>query len=239
MTEPDVIFSDDGSVLLVHPDYQEKVGPRWFDPAFWGKQAIPVSSGGRGNAWFVRLDSEPSLVLRWYQRGGLVARLSRFSYVYTGLQRARAFTEFRILFRLFEQGFPVPRPIAARVQHHRGVLYQGGIITQQIEGAVPLADRINRLSPDNWRHLGTVIRKFHDACVFHADLNCFNILLQGEQFFLIDFDKGRIMPATGSGHWQRANLKRLLRSLEKIADRAAVSRVWVWLLEGYQRSKPL
>lgn len=239
MTGPAVMLSDDGSALLVHPDYQGQVSPHWFDPAFWGEQSSPVSSGGRGNAWFLLPMNAPAMVLRWYRRGGLVARLTRFSYVFTGLERGRAFTEFRMLNTLFEQGFPVPQPVAARIQRHHGVLYRGAIITCLIEDAVPLADRFDSLSPDDWQKLGTVIRQFHDAGVFHADLNCFNILLQDDRFFLIDFDKGRLLSATGSGRWQQANLRRLVRSLEKIAGKAAVASIWTWVLEGYQRSHPL
>ncbi|MDX1799499.1 MAG: 3-deoxy-D-manno-octulosonic acid kinase [Marinobacter sp.] len=229
--------AEDGSALLVHPDYEGQVKPDWFDPAFWGARCAPVSSGGRGNAWFLTPPDEPAMVLRWYRRGGLVARLSRFSYVFAGLSQARAFTEFRLLSTLFEHGLPVPRPVAARIQRHHGVLYRGAIITCMIDDAVPLADRFERLARSDWQTLGSVIRQFHDAGVFHADLNCFNILLQGDRFYLIDFDKGRILPPAGSDRWKQATLRRLVRSLEKVAGETAVARVWEWVLQGYQRSQ--
>ena len=42
----------------------------WFDPDHWGSHAQPVSSGGRGAAWFVD-GPFGGAVLRHYLRGGL------------------------------------------------------------------------------------------------------------------------------------------------------------------------
>jgi len=47
-----------------------------------------VDDGGRGSAWFI--DSQPPMVLRRYQRGGLMARLSRSTYLYLGRERTRS-----------------------------------------------------------------------------------------------------------------------------------------------------
>ncbi len=40
--------------MLIHPDYEGRVTQDWFNAATWGDQARPVSSGGRGGAWFLQ-----------------------------------------------------------------------------------------------------------------------------------------------------------------------------------------
>ena len=76
------------------------------------------------------------------------------------------------------------------------------------------------LSPEQWRRVGGCIRRFHDAGVYHADLNAHNILLGSgppvaDEVYLIDFDRGERRAAEAA--WQQANLQRLMRSLEKLA----------------------
>ena len=61
--------------------------PEWFDPQHWGSQAHPVSSGGRGAAWFVDAPFGHA-VLRHYLRGGLVARLNRDRHLWRGATSA-------------------------------------------------------------------------------------------------------------------------------------------------------
>jgi 3-deoxy-D-manno-octulosonic acid kinase len=68
---------------------------------------------------------------------------------------------------------------------------------------------------EQWRKIGRSVRGFHEAGVFHADLNAHNILIDpvGE-VFLIDFDKGALREA--SPQWKKTNLSRLHRSLLKL-----------------------
>ncbi|MGH8282138.1 MAG: lipopolysaccharide kinase InaA family protein, partial [Gammaproteobacteria bacterium] len=60
-----------------------------------------------------------------------------------------------------------------------------------------------------------------------------NILLDDrERVFLIDFDKS--LRRTPAHAWQRANLRRLWRSLRKLAPSSVIEgTVWDKLLEGY------
>src|SRR4029453_11025308 len=53
-------------------------------------------------------------VLRHYRRGGLIAKLSQDSYLWTGAARTRSFAEWRLLAELRRRGLRVPAPIAAR-----------------------------------------------------------------------------------------------------------------------------
>jgi 3-deoxy-D-manno-octulosonic acid kinase len=175
--------------------------------------------GGRGHAWFVSHD-EGDFVVRHYRRGGAIEALLADRYLWTGIDATRAFREWRLLATLVSDGLPVPRPVAARVLRS-GCFYRADLVTRALPGVRSLADRLTdvRLPEADWRNIGGCIRLFHDRGVYHADLNAHNILLDRDgRTYLIDFDKGRIRHR-GVG-WKTANLARLRRSLEKLADRS-------------------
>jgi len=236
MAESEICLRKDGSVLLVHPDYEGRVTVDWFRPGFWGTKAQPVSSGGRGGAWFIDTGTG-QVVLREYRRGGLVARISEQSYVFTREQDVRSFAEFRLLNRLVDIGLPVPVPVAAWYRKGPAFLYQAAIIIERLEGTTPLAELIPTLDVADWEVLGATVRRFHDASVRHADLNCFNVLVRDGTYFLIDFDKGRIMPRQASGKWKASNLERFARSIRKVAGNSALERVWDSFMNGYNGSQ--
>lgn len=235
MVESEICERENGVALLVHPDYQGRVTAAWFDPGYWGDSAEPVSSGGRGGAWFIDADGT-GLVLREYRRGGLAARISRRTYAFAAERDVRSFAEFRLLMRLVAMGMPVPKPVAAWYRKVSPVQYQAAIMIERLADTTPLADLIDCLDNDGWYLLGQVIRRFHDAGVRHADLNCFNVLVRDGAFYLIDFDKGCIMPDQANPRWKRANLDRFARSLRKVADEAVQRRVWVSFMNGYNGS---
>ncbi|SNC76684.1 3-deoxy-D-manno-octulosonic acid kinase [Marinobacter sp. es.048] len=221
--------------MLIHPDYEGRVTENWFNADAWGDQARRVSSGGRGGAWFLQA-GEDRLVLREYRRGGLVAKFARYAYAFTGEENVRSFAEFRLLNKLVSQGLPVPRPVAAWYRKLSPIQYRAAIIIERLENTLPLADLISELDVDAWVSIGETIRRFHDAGVMHADLNCFNILVRGEEFFLIDFDKSRLI-TTGNAPagWKEANLDRFSRSLVKVAGEDARAKVWSYFMNGYNR----
>lgn len=235
MVESEICERDKSSALLIHPDYQGRVTMSWFDPGYWGDKAAPVGSGGRGGAWFVDADGA-DLVLREYLRGGLAANVSRKTYAFTGEKNVRSFSEFRLLMRLVTMGLPVPKPVAAWYRKASPLHYQAAIMIERLVDASPLADLIGGLEDDGWYNLGEAIRRFHDAGVRHADLNCFNVLVRDGAFFLIDFDKGCIMPQEAAPRWKSANLDRFARSLRKVAGDEVQRRVWVSFMNGYNGS---
>jgi len=223
--------------MLIHPDYQGRVTEDWFNAAHWGDQARPVSSGGRGGAWFLQA-GEDRLVLREYRRGGLVAKISSTAYLYTRESEVRSFAEFRLLNRLVSLGLPVPCPVAAWYRKLSPIQYRAAIIIEELEGTTTLADVFQTLTGDAWAALGATIRQFHDAGVRHADLNCFNVLVRGGDYFLIDFDKGSISQPDANSGWKDQNLSRLLRSLMKVnaGESASLNQGWQAFLAGYRRS---
>lgn len=207
----------------------------WFDPGFWGDQAVLVTQGGRGAAWFV---SAPcgELVLRHFCRGGLPGRFIRRSYVFTGADAVRSFAEFRLLHDLLGKGLPVPEPLAAGYRVRGLLFYSASLIIRRIPGAKPISECVSASCGETWRAAGACVRRFHNARVNHADLNCMNILV-ADKIYLIDFDRGRIMPETAGDGWKQGNISRLERSTKKCLgqlDDKVREGFWQDFLAGYQ-----
>ena len=210
-----------------------------FTPGGWARAAAlqgRLRSAGRGNTLCVS-NGEREFVLRHYRRGGLVARVNRDRYLWTGAERTRAFAEWRLLARLIEMGLPVPRPAAARYQR-RGICYTADLLTVREPGITPLSTRIASApaNDDLWRAVGVGLRRFHRAGVYHADLNAYNVQVDaGDGVFLLDFDRGAIRTP---GDWQQQNLARLHRSLSKLkaldASLAFSEADWAVLVDAYR-----
>ncbi|GGY79000.1 3-deoxy-D-manno-octulosonic acid kinase [Marinobacter zhanjiangensis] len=222
-------------MLVVNPAYKA-ITEAWFDPARWGDRAQPVSAGGRGSAWFVGTD-QGDMVLRHYRRGGLVARVSERNYVYTGWRNTRSYREFQLLRELHDQGLPVPEPVAA-CANRRWMWYHAAILIRRIPGAVPFPEVGNLHDEALWAKVGKTIRRFHNAGLDHVDLNCDNILLKGGDVYLIDLDRCRLRGESGGSRWEKGNLDRLWRSVEKrirpVTERQTPI-LWDCLLAGYYR----
>lgn len=227
----------DGSVIWFDSDVLQPMEPRLFDPDWLQSNGHHRGTSlGRNQAHFFSFAGY-EMVLRQFQRGGLVGRVNRDLYLQTGHEKSRSLREFELLYWMREQGLPVPRPIAAKVDD-QGLFYRAAIITERIPEARP-AEELLRETPlpqELWREIGAVIRRMHDLHVFHSDLNCRNILLTpDEKVWLIDFDKGE---RRDTGNWTRANLDRLKRSLTKQKAKPCgfnwQEEDWSQLLAGYE-----
>ena len=96
------------SLLIVY-DAEQVQHPRadLFDPGYWDKRGCVTGEAvGRGSAWFIDAPFGAA-VLRRYLRGGMMARISRDRYLFTGWARSRPVAEFRVLERLAAAGLPV------------------------------------------------------------------------------------------------------------------------------------
>jgi 3-deoxy-D-manno-octulosonic acid kinase len=192
-------------------------------------------SAGRGTTLFVG-NVPRQFVLRHYRRGGLLGKLVRDLYVWTGADDTRPFREWRMLAKMAEYGLRVPRPAAARYVR-RGPFYTADLLTVRIPGVRPLSRVIaeGRRKPESWQRIGAEIRGFHAAGVYHADMNAYNLQLdEKDQLWMLDFDKGRLREP---GPWQQETLKRLHRSLRKLVKQHPGlwfgRHEWEALLEGY------
>ncbi|MDH3303880.1 MAG: 3-deoxy-D-manno-octulosonic acid kinase [Gammaproteobacteria bacterium] len=195
----------------------------------------PLRSGGRGNTMYVG-NVPRQFVLRHYLRGGLIGKLIRDRYVFSGADKTRPFMEWRLLDKLTSNNLRVPRPAAARYCRS-GTFYTGDIITVRIPGVIPLSQYIADNNPDGafWHSIGESIYEFHEAGVYHADMNAYNLQIDDSGLlWMLDFDKGSLRPR---GPWQQATLSRLHRSLYKVVglDPRLNFRAenWEQLLQGY------
>lgn len=210
-----------------------------FDPRHHRQQRTMVGEAlGRGTTYFVRVDQN-TCVLRHYHRGGFIAKLMSDRYFWTGIEQTRAWQEWHLLKQLLDKGLPVPRPVAAHVER-TALYYRADLMTLRLNGSKSLTEFLRKkdLPQERWRNIGKTIRRFHEAGVYHADLNAHNILLTDSgEVFLIDFDKGQIRPQERS--WQQANIQRLQRSLEKLSSQISPFHyslvVWQQLLKGYDQ----
>jgi len=174
-------------------------------------------------------------VLRHYVRGGMVGKLVKDTYVFAGEDETRSFMEWRMLAKMVESGLRVPRPAAARYVRN-GTFYKADIITVRIPAVVPLSQYIAEIRSDEfWYSLGDAIYEFHEAGVFHADMNAYNLQIDSiARLWMLDFDKGKLMQP---GPWRQQTLDRLHRSLQKIKTldpRLQFAPAnWEALLEGY------
>jgi 3-deoxy-D-manno-octulosonic acid kinase len=224
--------------ILHDADVAADFPPQFFEAAYWQQNGSYEGQAeeGKGTTIFVR-DGEQSWAMRHYHRGGAVAWFLRDSYLWCGLNRSRPWREWHLLADLHQQGLPVPAPIAAQVVRSRFV-YRADLVMSRIEHANVWMDWMRRdaLSAQDWQALGQTLRRFHNADVYHHDLNINNILRTQEgEIYLIDFDKARIR--NGGGYWKRQNLDRLQRSIDKQLGKGIElhfnESCWRQMLQGY------
>jgi tRNA A-37 threonylcarbamoyl transferase component Bud32 len=231
------ILKRDGATIWYDSKVFRTFEPRLFDPAWLKENGIlRGGSKGRAEAHFLR-HSDRDMVLRHFRRGGLIGKINPDLYLYTRAKQCRAMREYDLLVWMQGEGLNVPRPLAARHQPV-GLFYRADLITERLPLARPLADILHEHPIDGsvWLGIGAEIKRLHSAGVFHADLNCRNILLDDQNKpWLIDFDKSGARPA---GDWTDQNLSRLNRSFEK--ERALHPNLhwgdqqWAALLDGYE-----
>lgn len=223
-----------GQTIWFDPTQVVEALPALFTPPLDDSAALATGSG-RGQAHRVALDHGEG-VLRHYRRGGLMARLSSDRYLGRSPLASRSMNEFTLLRRLRAWDLPVPAPVAARqvcglIGHTADIVVamipQTRNVAQALsEGPLPAAD---------WTALGRAIRQLHDRQVFHSDLNCHNLLLDGQgAAWIVDFDKCGVRPGEA---WKQENLERLRRSLRKEQGRRHPfhwdEARWDDLLKGY------
>ncbi len=232
---------DNNSVTLIDPDLFPSALSEQFSADYWqARGAITGSAQGRGTTWFFQ-HNQQEFVLRHYRRGGMVGQILNDEYVYLGKEKTRAYQEFHLLHTMHNAlALPVPQPAAAHIKTS-GLIYRADIITTRIQDAQSAVAILknNALDMALWKKVGAIVRRFHDNNIYHHDLNANNILIDAkEKVWLIDFDRGRLMPRKQNNtSWKQSNIARLHRSLVKEQNRHETlhwsPESWNCLLEGY------
>jgi 3-deoxy-D-manno-octulosonic-acid transferase len=217
-----------------------KPSQAFFEPHSWLQfDAVIGQSTGRNTVWFVQAQQQ-KWVLRHYYRGGLIGKLNKDQFLKVPAPQSRAMAEFSLLQHMHQLGLPVPRPVAALFSPKK-MSYRADILLELVDGSQDLAKLLRQqaLTPAQWLQVGQMIRRFHDAQIYHSDLNCHNILLDPQgKFWLIDFDK---CAKRDDVSWKEQTLARLSRSLQKEAGLAAADgkpwhvdeNDWQLLRQGY------
>lgn len=230
-------FHKSGQHIRYDADIFNNIEDVSFNSRVWAQRSSIVGfAEGRGTTFFVQHQGQ-DFVLRHYQRGGLVTRISKEKYFWLGLGFSRPWREWNLLEKMLLLGLPVPTPAAIKVER-KWLSYTADIMMHRIPHSRTLRNilMVEELAEGYWITIGSVIRRFHEKGVFHADLNANNILLDdGGRCFLIDFDRCKFK--TRDVKWQKENLLRLKRSLNKTLKSENIfyfSDVnWRSLLRGY------
>lgn len=234
------ISSPAGNTILLHsPHHQDcEITNQWFNPNFWrSNNQITGQSTGRATTYMIKQPPFNGLVLRHYYRGGAIRHLLKDSYLYQSIKNTRVYAELEVLEKLEQWGLAAPKPIAGRVVR-AGLFYRADLLMEQIPNARDLFCELksSRLSKKTWEEIGKTIAQFHQYGVYHADLNCHNIMRDNTgKIWVIDFDRASFKPQ-GAG-WETQNIGRLYRSLTKEQERQASfyfdDTQWEYFLNGY------
>lgn len=221
--------------IVAAPKIIEHVNAEWFTQEYWLNQGrLLGANSGRGTAWTIKSEWG-KWVLRHYLRGGLYAKINRDSYFWTGLNKTRAVKEFTLLNKLQQLNLPSPKPIAVLVVK-KGLYYKNDLIMENIMHDQTFAQAIiDSTTDDIWRNIGHTIAQYHANGIYHSDLNAHNILLLKDKVYIIDFDKGDLRRI--NANWQKKNMLRLKRSIEKITQQScdfALKKQWQILMDGYR-----
>ena len=230
-------FHKNGQHIRYDADIFNNIDDVSFKSKVWAQRSAIVGfAEGRGTTFFIQHQGR-DFVLRHYQRGGLVAKISEDQYLWTGLRFTRPWREWVLLEKMQEKGLPVPIPAAIKVER-KGLFYTADIMMHRIPHSRTLMQILmtEELTEGYWIAIGSVIRRFHEQGIYHADLNANNILLdEGGRCYLIDFDRCGIRRQRLK--WKKDNLLRLKRSLNKISKNQDVFYFsdinWRSLLRGY------
>ncbi len=191
----------------------------------------PREGAGRGGVARVRAPGG-GFVLKKYRRGGALAPL--LPDLFAG--RGRMIADLLAGARARARGVPCAAPGALFLRRRAGLLWEGYLLSEEVEGAVTLARALGAPSalpggagggrrpvpddgPAGARRLASaavaLVRRLHDAGIIHRDLNLGNLLVRGGELFIIDLDGARLVENPGTG-LRFSNLSRLDRSYVKL-----------------------
>lgn len=146
---------------------------------------------GRTGVKKIDLQGIGKLVVKQYCRGGLLRRINRRTYLYTGKYRSQA--EFETLHQVREIGVQAPEPVAFAVRG--GILYHAWLVTKELPNVRALSE-VSLSAPGSARAvMPAVINQIRILIrhgIYHVDLHPGNVLVdENNRVYFIDFDKAR------------------------------------------------
>ena len=203
---------------------------------------------GRKAVFSVPIGDGKRMVVRQYVHGGLLRKITgdRFR------SPARFIREIEITLKAAEAGVNVPTPVG--VVYHKSIgFYRGYYLSLRVPDALDMLEKALRYLGDDEEtprcgeylseampEIARLMRKLHDAGIYHADLHIKNILEAKSGFYFIDFDAARMVERINP-KLRLANLLRFLRSIEKFLGRDIAKKCIErnLLFAGYEEHSPV
>jgi tRNA A-37 threonylcarbamoyl transferase component Bud32 len=128
---------------------------------------------------------------------------------------SKARKEWFVAHELQKRNLNIPRPLGWLEKVHRGFVQESYYLSEAIGSGVSLIEEPAKFE-DHFPliELATMIKKFHDAGLFHRDLHAGNFLWNGQSFFLTDLHRAKILRALSLNKrlWNLSLLFHSLRS---------------------------
>ena len=156
---------------------------------------------GRTSVTTDKLEGVGGVVVKHYNRGGIIRYLVKKRYLKWGKPRCQL--EYEMLHKVINLGVSAPEPIAYAYQG--GLLYKAWLVTREIKQQQTLAE----LSCVNEEHARITMKEvvvqvtiLINNNIRHADLHPGNVLVDSsDRVFILDFDKACV------SRWDRNNLR--------------------------------
>jgi 3-deoxy-D-manno-octulosonic acid kinase len=184
------------------------------------KQGARTVTGRRAHP-SVLIENEERMIVRHYSHGGLLGFLTGDLY----WRGSRSFRELALTEEIRSCGIPTVCCIGAIHQRVFPFFYRAYLLTRELPRARNLIEYLSDAAPFAHREplqlkrmilrdAGLMLRRFHDAGFFHADLQLKNIMVVDTQTKLIDFDRSYRKQSLSQKE-RMNNLLRLNRSADK------------------------
>ena len=212
----DEIIKNKNTYIQYDPNVFNNFSDKLFNIDYITKKGLIKSTmDGRGKALEIKY-KDKVYILKHYIRGGMVAKITYDKYILNSLASTRSLKEYNFLNNMHKKSLPVPKPAAFRVIKNQ-FTYQADLITCKIDNQGTLHDFIKekKMNKELWKSLNLTLEKFFEEDVYHSDLNSKNIIINNNNFYLLDFDNSYFF------YDKKIFLKsinRLERSLKKIEN---------------------
>ncbi len=170
--------------------------------------------GGRGKIQSTCIPEAGQIVIKNYQRGGLIRYFNKNIHIRPG-KTTRPETEFNMLITAGKAGINVPSPLIYVIRG--SLLYKAWLITKKIHHCENFAD-IALKSPEKaveiFPDISGCINRLIKNRIYHVDLHPGNILIDPDnKHYIIDFDKAFIF---------KHSMEKLTKLYEKRWKRAVI-----------------
>jgi 3-deoxy-D-manno-octulosonic acid kinase len=178
-------------------------------------------AGNRASGFPLKIEGGPDLFVRRMRRGGLIRLL--VSDLYIGFL-PRPLRELAVGAEAMRRDLPLAEPMGAIVERVAPGIYRGIVVTRAMTGMTLWEFIRTDDDPAVRNHVMLLARRvidaMHQAGLFHADLNLGNLFVRTDgdslSVAILDLDKARLLNHPLSPAMRRRNLRRLLRSIQKL-----------------------